>query len=82
MNIRDDGLGAVRYGAIPETRHDIVINQSEREIAMTRKLVLLLATLIFGSVSLTACNTMQGAGKDVEKVGQKVQEEAVEHKKY
>lgn len=50
--------------------------------AMTGKLVLLLATLIFGSVSLTACNTMQGAGRDVEKAGQKLQEEAVEHKKY
>ena len=49
---------------------------------MSRKLVLLLATLVFGSVSLTACNTMQGAGRDVEKVGQKVQEEAAEHKKY
>jgi predicted small secreted protein len=49
---------------------------------MTSKLVLLLAALAFGSVSLTACNTMQGAGRDVEKVGQKVQEEAVEHKKY
>ncbi len=49
---------------------------------MTRKLVLLLATLMFGSISLTACNTMQGAGRDVEKAGQKVQEEAQEHKKY
>lgn len=49
---------------------------------MTRKLVLLLATLMFGFVSLTACNTMQGAGRDIEKVGTKVQEEAQEHKKY
>ena len=49
---------------------------------MTRKLVLLLAALTFGSVSLTACNTMQGAGRDVEKAGQKVQEEAQEHKRY
>lgn len=49
---------------------------------MTRKLVLLLATLVFGSISLSACNTIQGAGKDVEKAGAKVQEEAVEHKRY
>ena len=49
---------------------------------MTRKLVLLLATLAFGSVALTACNTIQGAGRDVEKAGQKVQEEAKEHKRY
>ena len=32
------------------------------------------------SVSLTACNTVQGAGRDVERAGQKVQEEAIEHK--
>jgi entericidin A len=49
---------------------------------MIRKLVLLLSTLAFGSVALTACNTMQGAGRDVEKAGQKVQEEAKEHKRY
>lgn len=49
---------------------------------MTRKLVLLLAALTFGSISLTACNTIQGAGKDVERAGEKVQQEAQEHKKY
>jgi predicted small secreted protein len=49
---------------------------------MIRKLVLLLATLMFASISLTACNTMQGAGRDVEKLGSKVQEEAIEHKRY
>jgi DNA-binding transcriptional regulator YbjK len=31
MNPRDDGLGVVRYRAIAEALHDIVINQSERE---------------------------------------------------
>ena len=41
--------------------------------------------LIFGfaalaAVSLTACNTVQGAGKDIERGGQKVQEEAKEVK--
>jgi predicted small secreted protein len=50
--------------------------------AMIKKLVLLLAALGFGATTLTACNTMQGAGRDVEKAGQKVQEEAQEHKKY
>ena len=49
---------------------------------MTKKLVLLLASLTFGSISLTACNTIQGAGKDVERAGEKVQQEAQEHKKY
>lgn len=49
---------------------------------MTKKLALLLAALVFSSLSLTACNTIQGAGRDVERAGQKVQDEAVEHKKY
>ena len=49
---------------------------------MTRKFVLLLAALAFGSISLTACNTIQGAGKDVERAGEKVQQEAQEHKRY
>lgn len=34
------------------------------------------------SLALSACNTMQGAGRDVEHAGQKVQEEAQEHKRY
>ncbi len=49
---------------------------------MIAKIVLLLAALSLSSLTLTACNTVQGAGKDVEKAGQKVQEEAVEHKRY
>lgn len=49
---------------------------------MTTKLVLLLAVLICGQMSLTACNTIQGAGKDVESAGAKVQQEAQEHKRY
>ena len=32
--------------------------------------------------TLSGCNTVQGAGKDVEKAGEKVQSEAVEHKRY
>lgn len=31
---------------------------------------------------LGACNTMEGAGKDVKAGGAKVEKEAVEHKKY
>ena len=49
---------------------------------MLAKFVLLLSALSFASISLTACNTVQGAGKDVEKAGQKVQSEAQEHKTY
>ena len=32
------------------------------------------------SISLTACNTVEGAGKDVTRAGQGIQEEAREHK--
>jgi len=31
---------------------------------------------------LSGCNTVQGAGKDIEKGGEKIQQEAVENKKY
>jgi len=47
---------------------------------MLKKIVLILAAL--SAISLNACNTMQGAGRDVEKAGQKIEKEAVEHKKY
>ena len=46
---------------------------------MFKKLIFCFAAL--AAVSLTACNTMQGAGKDVERGGQKVQEEAKEVQK-
>ena len=41
--------------------------------------------LVFGvmallSISLTACNTVAGAGKDVQAAGKGIQEEAQEHK--
>jgi predicted small secreted protein len=51
-------------------------------MTMTKKLVMLLAALLCGSVPLTACNTIQGAGRDVERAGEKLQQEAQEHKKY
>jgi predicted small secreted protein len=45
------------------------------EVAMKR----LIATLMlacFSTAALTACNTMAGAGKDVQKVGEKVEQKA------
>jgi entericidin B len=47
--------------------------------AMFKKIIFCFAAL--AAVSLTACNTVQGAGKDVERGGQKVQEEAKEVQK-
>jgi len=49
---------------------------------MLSKLVMLLVALSVGAATLSACNTVQGVGRDVEKAGQKVQEEAAEHKHY
>ena len=40
---------------------------------MITRLVLLLAALAVGSITLSACNTIGGVGRDVEKAGQKVQ---------
>jgi predicted small secreted protein len=52
------------------------------ENTMLKRFVATLIALSFAPMLLTACNTMQGAGQDVEKAGQKVQKEAQEHKKY
>lgn len=34
---------------------------------------LVAATALFGAASLSGCNTMEGAGKDVERAGEKIQ---------
>jgi len=52
---------------------------------MTKKLIstLLATAFVAGAfATLAGCNTVKGAGKDIEKGGEKVQQEAVEHKKY
>jgi predicted small secreted protein len=57
---------------------------NERGIIMKRLLALALAaTFALPSFALlSGCNTVEGAGKDVQKGGQKMEEEAKEHKKY
>lgn len=42
---------------------------------MKRLIALMLLTL-FAAGTLTACNTVEGAGQDVQKVGEKVEEAA------
>ena len=42
----------------------------------------LIALFIGASFLLGACNTVEGVGKDTKAAGQKVQNEAAEHKKY
>ena len=41
-----------------------------------KRLFALLLLAMFSMSALTACNTMAGAGKDVQKVGEKVEEAA------
>jgi len=46
---------------------------------MKRLIALMLAA---SYVMLAGCNTMQGAGKDIERGGEKIQKEAQEKKNY
>jgi predicted small secreted protein len=45
----------------------------------TTFLALTLIALLGATPLLSACNTTAGAGKDISKVGDKIEEEAVEH---
>ncbi|HET7125902.1 MAG TPA: entericidin A/B family lipoprotein [Lysobacter sp.] len=41
-----------------------------------KRLIATLMLACFSTAALTACNTMAGAGKDVQKVGEKVEQKA------
>ncbi|MET0893568.1 entericidin, EcnA/B family [Pseudoxanthomonas gei] len=41
-----------------------------------KRLLALMVVAMFSMGTLTACNTMAGAGKDVQKVGEKVEDKA------
>ena len=47
-----------------------------KEIPMKNRLIALALLAAFSSVSLTACNTVSGMGKDIEAVGDKVDDKA------
>jgi predicted small secreted protein len=50
---------------------------------MIKKFMLVFVALSFASpILLTGCNTVEGAGKDVESAGKAVKNEARENKKY
>jgi len=53
-----------------------------RRKGYTMKRVIALVLAASFAMLATACNTMQGLGRDVEKGGEKVQKEAIEHKNY
>lgn len=44
------------------------------------RLLLALIALAFVLPQLNGCNTMQGAGKDIERAGEEIQEEAEENR--
>jgi predicted small secreted protein len=52
---------------------------NERGFIMKRMIALALATAY---IFISGCNTIQGAGKDIERGGEKIQSEAQEAKKY
>ena len=45
-----------------------------------RQMKKLIAAIIAGSFMLTACNTMEGFGRDVEKTGDKIENSAAKRK--
>jgi entericidin B len=49
---------------------------------MKRLIALMLVMSYVVLAGLAGCNTIQGAGKDVERGGEKLQKEAQEHKYY
>ena len=46
-----------------------------------KRLIALVMAASFAMLA-TACNTMQGVGKDVERGGEKIQKESIAHKYY
>jgi predicted small secreted protein len=44
--------------------------------------IILFGLMSLASIALSACNTIEGAGKDVTAAGREVSEEAREHKRY
>lgn len=41
-----------------------------------KRLIVLMLLAMFSTMTLTACNTMAGAGKDVQKAGEEVEDAA------
>ena len=56
-----------------------LINQPDRKTPM-KKLLLTLAALCSVAAITTACNTIEGAGKDVERAGEKIEKSAQRNK--
>jgi predicted small secreted protein len=70
----------VSLGFIPQINSKI---NNIRRLIMIKKTVSSLLAMLFvaGSLAtLVGCNTMEGVGKDIEKGGSEIKEEAAEHK--
>jgi predicted small secreted protein len=68
-------------------RHDasyrVTINSTKGDIMKRLFALALAATFALPSFALlSGCNTVEGAGKDIQKGGEKIKEEAKENKKY
>jgi predicted small secreted protein len=73
MNARHGSLYArLLPGVVVAATGKVPIN---RRVNMKRLLALIVVSM-FMMGTMTACNTMAGAGKDVEKVGEKVTDKA------
>jgi predicted small secreted protein len=76
-----DWHGACRLGAWG--MHVASPERPERGTIMKRLIALVVAASFAMPLALlSGCNTVQGAGKDIERGGEKIQKEAVENKKY
>jgi predicted small secreted protein len=69
----------MRTAAIFMCSSAIPINQPDRKIHM-KKIILTLASLCAVAILTTACNTMEGAGRDIERAGDKIEKSAERHK--
>lgn len=46
----------------------------------TRLRIIAAVAVLFGVIAISGCNTVKGAGKDIEKAGDKIQDSADRHR--
>lgn len=78
-------FGKISYGASNANRSPLKPTiEPRKEVVIMLKRILLLIALLAGTASstlaLTACNTIEGAGKDISHAGSAIQDEARENK--
>ena len=62
--------------AVGHNHIDVHIHVAFCEETHMKRLIAVMLLAMFSTTALTACNTMAGAGKDVQKVGEKVEQKA------